>query len=200
MICKKCNKNLSEEEFPKEKGCLRHMCKICTALYKASYYNMKNRIKHPELQRNGSYEKVFICEEWCDKSNFDRWCDAQREYFVRMKEDGLKPCLDKDVLSRYYKLDKQYSPITCCFLPEEINRALKSSGFNREGMEQGVSYHKIMKKYQVSIQSVHIGTFDTKEEANECSINIKKNNLIKLANKYKKYISETVYKAIISYY
>lgn len=57
------------------------------------------------------YEDVTVCEEWLTFSNFKAWMETQ---------DWEGKQLDKDLFGN----GTLYSPKTCCFLPEKINRFL----------------------------------------------------------------------------
>lgn len=74
----------------------RHM--LCRA-YSESY-----KLRHP------TYVGVSVCPEWHSFSNFKRWYDSN---YV----DGFQ--LDKDIL---FTENKTYSPETCIFVPQWLNK------------------------------------------------------------------------------
>ena len=77
------------------------------------WHRMIERCHNPKYQETCStYIGCSICDEWKNFSNFFEW------YKVNYK-DGCE--LDKDIL---VKGNKVYSPETCCFVPQEINKIL----------------------------------------------------------------------------
>lgn len=64
------------------------------------------------IERNPTYGDCSICNEWHLFSNFEKW---YKDNYIKGNE------LDKDIL---VKGNKTYSPQTCCFVPQEINKLL----------------------------------------------------------------------------
>lgn len=80
-----------------------------------TWYQMMTR-----CYKNGgikSYKDVTVCDKWHNYMDFRTWylqnCDL---------DNPQNFALDKDLFGSEYKV---YSPETCCFLPQEINSALK---------------------------------------------------------------------------
>lgn len=69
-----------------------------------------NRLSY--IKRNPTYGDCSICEEWHYFSKFEKW---YKDNYIKGNE------LDKDIL---VKGNKIYSPQTCCFVPQEINKLL----------------------------------------------------------------------------
>jgi hypothetical protein len=150
---------------------------------------MKQRCNSKDLHvAHPSYKNCYICEEWLDFQVFAKWFDAN---YV----EGYQ--LDKDLL---VKGNKMYSPDTCCFIPQEINLAIIKPCIERE-LPIGVYKHR--KRFVVHIkenkQSKYLGLFSTVEEAANCYINNKKQQLKALACKYRGKIPSRAYKTLINY-
>ena len=69
-------------------------------------YCSKTKKKYP------TYKDCTVCKEWHNFQNFAEWAVQQPFY-------GLGYQLDKDILVRGNKL---YSPETCCYVPQQINK------------------------------------------------------------------------------
>jgi hypothetical protein len=144
-------------------------------------YNVKN-VNHDKSYRNAS-----VCKEWHNFQNFAQWY-----------EDNWKPHmegwhLDKDIL---LKENKIYSPETCCFVPSEVNRSVV---MNRKNTLLPLGVRKHYKKYKASISNLHIGVFNTPEEAFEAYKTAKEKYIKEIADKWKEQITEQVYNALINY-
>ena len=144
------------------------ICKECThrkdvrisdnPLYKR-FYTIKNRCYNPNSPDSKHYLKrgITVCEEWIsDWRVFEKWALS----------NGFKSNLEIDRIDN----DKGYSPDNCRWVERAVNvrntRKLKST--NSSG-SRGVVWHITNKKYCASIQvdgvKIHLGSFDTKEEA-----------------------------------
>lgn len=82
-------------------------------------YNDKYQTKEP------SYIGCSVSEEFHNFQNFAAWYDR------KIYESRHPLELDKDL---FIEGNKIYSPSTCCFIPKEINNALKYCRNNREKM------------------------------------------------------------------
>lgn len=156
-------------------------------------YSEKYRYKFP------TYEEAEVCNEWHCFENFERWFN-ENYYEI----DGEKTHLDKDIL---FKRNKVYSPNTCIFVPQSINKLFTKTDKLRGEYPIGVSYDKINKKYR-SICSltknkkklhIHLGLFDTQEDAFYVYKDYKENLIKDIANKYKDKIPKILYNALINY-
>ena len=83
--------------------------------------------KYDESNHNFVYNDCSVCDEWLHFSNFKKWFD---KYYI----EGYQ--LDKDIL---VKGNKVYSPETCCFVPQEINKLLTLRNRNRGKYPIGIS-------------------------------------------------------------
>ncbi len=141
--------------------------------------------------RNPTYKDCIVCKEWHNYSFFNSW----------FKENNILGFqLDKDIL---IKGNKIYSPETCCFVPQEINKLFIKREAKRGLYPIGVNLHKTTKKYvsQININgnSKHLGLFNTVNEA-FLRYKLEKEIIIKtLANEYKSVITQECYNALIKY-
>lgn len=136
-------------------------------------------------QKEPSYLKCEVCDEWKRFSNFKKWFD---ENYI----EGYH--LDKDILGNGSKV---YSPETCCFVPQEINKALQVSRINKNN---GITKYKngfsvYVPKYG---KNIYLGNFKAKEEARLRYRESKIRYIKELANKYFKNgeITEKVFNAL----
>lgn len=121
----------------------QHMLQRC--------YNAKVKEKHP------TYTNITCCEEWLSFSNFALWF---KDNYIH----GYH--LDKDLL---VKENRIYAPDTCIFSSPEINAFLTIRGNCRGNLPLGVSLHLSKFRAVVSNNSkqLHLGCFNTKEEAHQ---------------------------------
>ena len=156
-------------------------------------YSAKYQEKH--LTYNG----CSVCDDWLCYSNFKKWYD-NNYYEINNKTAQL----DKDIL---IKGNKIYSPATCIFVPQFINKLFVKKQNSRGAFPIGVSYHKASKKYETKLsifkdgKSVrkHLGLFDTPEEAFNVYKQAKEDYIKKVADEYKDKIPTELYEAMYSY-
>ena len=108
-------------------------------------------------------------------------------------------CLDKDIL---VKGNKVYSPETCCFVPNEINILFTKGNSCRGALPIGVRKRK-NGKYLTQItknsKNIHIGIFNTPEEAFQAYKVAKEDYIKKMADKWRDKISNRAYQALYNY-
>lgn len=139
-----------------------------------------------------NYLDCSVCDKWLTYSAFKEWHD---KHYI---EDWQ---LDKDLLK---KGNKVYSPETCCFVPQEINKMLTKTNAKRGDLPIGVTSTKYKyKKYraQISLEGmkVNLGYFPTKEGA-FAVYKIAKEGLLKgCAEYWKDKLEPRVYEALYNY-
>ena len=148
-------------------------------------YSEKLRYKFP------TYKDVEIFENWACFQNFAQWFEENYiEGFV----------LDKDIL---IKGSKVYSPETCCFVPQEMNKLFTKSNAKRGNLPIGVNYSKSRLKYVSQLNKnnkrTHLGYFDTPEEAFQAYKTAKESYIKEVADKWKDLIDPRVYEALYNY-
>ena len=105
--------------------------------------------------------------------------------------------LDKDILSKENKI---YSPDTCVFVPQQINKYFVKRLPSKEGYPLGVYKNKSGTYGARAIYTnKRIGTFKTAEEASNAYKQIKTESLHKTVNEYKKYLPKFIYDVLIAY-
>ena len=136
-----------------------------------------------------------MCEEWHNFQNFARWVE-ENIYFI----DRDKINLDKDILQKGNKI---YSPDTCIFVPQKINTLFCKANKIRGKYPVGVSYSKINEKFQSKIskrnKTIHLGFFNTSEEAFYAYKKEKERYIKEVADDYKPYIPQKLYEAMYRY-
>lgn len=143
---------------------------------------------------NKAYKGCFVIEEWHNFQNFAKWYD-ENYYEI----EGEKIHLDKDIL---VKGNKIYSPDTCVFVPQRINSLFIRNTLTRGNQPIGVTLKD--NKYRASISNfksghVHVGNYNTPEEAFQ-SYKVNKEKQIKqIAEEYKDKIPAKLYDTMINY-
>ncbi|HSE99915.1 MAG TPA: hypothetical protein VLA48_03380 [Nitrososphaeraceae archaeon] len=141
--------------------------------------------------KNPTYKDVTVCEEWHNFQNFAAW-------FEENHIEGFH--LDKDIL---VKENKIYSPETCCFVPAEINTLLTKTNSKRGKYPIGVCFSKRGRKFGASFnkegKKLHLGFFNTPEEAFQAYKTAKEEYIKEVADKWRKQITEQTYQALINY-
>ena len=118
-------------------------------------YSSKCHDKYP------TYKRCTVCEEWLCFQNFAKW---YHENYYNISNERME--LDKDIL---YKGNKIYSPDTCVFVPQRINKLFVKCDKNRGSEIIGVSYNEKTNKYlaQCNIDGkiLNLGRYSTPQEA-----------------------------------
>lgn len=142
-----------------------------------------------------TYKDCTVCKEWHNFQNFAKWYEDN--YY---EIEGEKMHLDKDIL---FKGNKIYSPQTCIFVPETINTLFIKSDASRGNLPIGVTFHKRDNKYYSRCNSfgklIHLGTFNSAEDAFKQYKKYKENHILELANLYKDKIPDKLYDAMVNY-
>ena len=166
-------------------NCWTDMLKRC--------YSAKYQKKYP------TYKGCYVCADWLCYPNFKKWYE-ENYYKISNKTSQL----DKDIL---IKNNKIYSPDTCVFVPNFINKLFTKRQNSRGGLPVGIYYNKTNKKYvaQLSVfkdgKSVRkgLGYFDTANEAFEAYKQAKECYIKEVADEYKDKIPTKLYEAMYSY-
>ena len=144
--------------------------------------------------KNETYLHVTCSENWFLYSKFIHDIEKMTGY---ANADWF---LDKDILSKGVKI---YSSETCCFVPREINNLFTKRRKCRGEYPIGVSFYKTTLKFKSTVSvgggKIHLGVYNTPEEA-FCVYKREKEKYIKeVANKWKDQIDIRVYEALMSY-
>ena len=158
-----------------------------------SYKKWSSMLHRCYDKKDKTYFDCVVCEDWLIYSNFKRWF---KEHYIDDWD------LDKDIL---VKGNKIYSPDTCCFVPQEINKTLTKTNATRGLLPIGVTVAKgnKYKKYRAQInffeKRINLGCFHKVEDAFFVYKKHKEQHLKYLADKYKDRLEPRVYKALYNY-
>lgn len=141
------------------------------------YHKWKHMITRCYSGRRKHYIGCTVCDEWLLFSNFKAWMNTQ---------DWEGKDLDKDIIKQGNRV---YSPDTCVFVTQQVNKLLTDSKSARGRYPIGVSKRKDKRvnQYQASIgihsKQAHLGYFDTPEKAHQAWVKAKSELLKETAYK-----------------
>lgn len=164
-----------------------------SAVYLA-WYNMIMRCYSEDVHlRQPAYIGCSISSDWHDFQDFADWYDKNC-----YSKKGYQ--LDKDLLVAGNKI---YSPITCCFIPQELNKLLIISKQARGHYPQGVDFNLNAGKYRAQIRidkkKVYLGLFDCPNEAHRAYVIAKESYVKKKALEWQDRIADNVFQALMSW-
>lgn len=149
-------------------------------------------------QRVATYQNCTMDNNWLNFENFAQW------YIDNLYNCGNEiMCIDKDIL---IKGNKHYGPETCLIVPSEINVLFVKCDKKRGIYPIGVSKHPELNKFRARMakygKEVHLGCFDTPEEAFQAYKKAKEQHIKDVADEYKaKYpdFPQKLYDAMYAY-
>ena len=159
-----------------------------------TWVHMLMRCYDPKYhEKKPTYKSCTVDEQWHNFQNFAQW------YYSNYYEfEDEKLALDKDIL---HKSNKMYSPETCVFLPVSINSLFTKSNNTRGKFPIGV--YKNRNKFQAKLskdnRKIHLGLFNTPEEAFQAYKIAKEEYIKQIAEKYKSQIPYELYQAMMNY-
>lgn len=138
-------------------------------------YQNEYQRKHP------TYKDCYVCDEWLNFQNFAEW--FHDNYY---EIDGEIIDLDKDFISMN---NKRYSPETCIFIPQAINKQILCNTNKISGLPHGVIYdfknHGIyIVKCRANHKDIYVGRFTDINEAYDNYIIVKNNILREMIKNY----------------
>lgn len=150
-------------------------------------YDKKSLIKFP------TYADCGVCDEWLDYQNFAEW-------FYNHEYSDMGYQLDKDLLIPNNKL---YSPNTCCFVPQELNKLLNCCAKRRGSLPQGVSWSSRDNVYYANTRmngrTKYLGIFDCPQEAYEVYKEHKEAYVKEKALEWQDRIADNVFQALVNW-
>ena len=166
----------------------------------STWYSMIERCydeKYHEIRP--TYINCEVDKDWLNFQKYGKWF-SDNYYEI----DNETMCLDKDILCKGNKI---YSPDTCVFVPQTINKLFVKSNKSRGDSVIGTSlYHG---KYEVKCwlfnpetgksKQEHLGRYETQEKAFEVYKYCKEKNIKQIADYYKEQITINVYNALYRY-
>ena len=149
--------------------------------------------------KHSTYADVAVCEDWLDFQNFAAWCNTQK-LFNAKDDKGKSYHLDKDILVKGCKV---YSPETCRFIPQRLNKLLSTRNKLRGEYPLGVCYNKRAKLFVAAInvdaKAKHLGYFKDEQSAFQAYKTAKEAYIKEVAEDYFNLIDEDVYEALLRY-
>ena len=139
-----------------------------------------------------TYKEVTVCNEWHNFQNFAEW-------FYQQPNAGKKGFhLDKDLMVQG---NKEYSPVACSFVPQQINALLTDRINYRGNLPLGVGGEKGSFFVQISIfgKLKKIGNFSTPKEASIVYKKTKEDYVKSVAKLYKDSIHPLVYENLMTW-
>lgn len=162
-----------------------------------TWHGMIQRCYSEEIQEKfPTYKDCSVVDEWHCFQVFSAWYD---ENFY---DCGQRMNLDKDIISKGNKI---YSPDTCIFVPQYINKLfLKGKSIKESELPTGVFFYKITNRYVArcnngSGKSITISYHNSIEEAFQAYKKFKEKHIKQIANEYKDKIPEKLYNSMINY-
>lgn len=153
-------------------------------------YNKKDKLYYRYGERG-----VIVSLEWHCYATFEKWYD---ENYYEIENEEIN--LDKDILN---KNNKEYNPNCCIFSPKTINNLFTKSNKIRGNLPIGVTYRKDINKYHSQCSTkdkrIHLGQFDTPEEAFQAYKEFKESHIKQVADEYKSKIPQKLYDAMYAY-
>lgn len=141
-----------------------------------------------------TYSECSVCPEWHNFQTFADWHSAQDHSC----SPGFE--LDKDLTVIG---NKSYRPEACSFVPSQINSLTIDSGAARGSLPIGVHLDKERGRYGAKITQdgcrIHLGWHKTPHEAFLAYKAAKRIRINQVAEKYKDYITDTIYKNLIDW-
>lgn len=150
------------------------------------WHDMIRRTTATTRIKNAAYENASVCEEWSDFESFSSW------FVLQPRMQGW--VLDKDLLSG---VEKIYSPATCCFIPREINQMLVCNRSDSGGYP-GVYRRgtKFVARVKARNKRIHVGTYETQEQALDAYLSVKSDLLSVHADAYEEVLDPRAYLAM----
>lgn len=143
--------------------------------------------EHKQDEHPAYYGISECCKEWLNYQVFAEW------YMNNRYEIDERLDLDKDIM---FPGNKIYSPYHCLLVPHRINLMFTNKKNNR-GLPNGI-YHEVS-GYSSRYNTEELGIYSTLESAYDVYAKRKKEEIIKVANKYKEIIPDEVYQALLNY-
>jgi len=158
------------------------------------WINLLNRCYNPKYHlTHSAYKDCTVCDEWLNFQNFGEWFD--KNYNLEVMQDWQ---LDKDILIYGNKI---YGPNTCCFVPKEINIAIRNNSKTQNKYSKGICFrnNKFVVCVNVGKGKKYCGSFKILSEAILCYNHSKQQYISSLLYTYKDVLSKHVYNRLLHY-
>ena len=159
------------------------------------WMSMLNRCFDAKFKQHcPTYENVTCCDEWLSFATFVEWVNKEVDY----KGKPVNSELDKDLI---IKGNKIYSPATCSFVPQEVNKLLSSGKACRGRYPVGVAFNRTGGRLSVSLscdgERRYLGLYDTPEEAFAVYKAAKEAHVKVVAGRHKEVLKPSVYDSLM---
>lgn len=165
--------------------------KGCITPEYACWQGMLRRCYEPmDEMTERNYGDCDVCPEWHNFQNFAQWCQGQQGF------NTPEANIDKDIL---VVGNRTYGPNGCCFVPRHLNAAVTGSKHTNVSGYVGVSetdYGRFTSSITLNNTGVHLGIFDTKEQAFAVYKSMKEAYIRTLSEVYKARIRRDVYESV----
>lgn len=152
-----------------------------------AWRNMLKRCYCPIYQSDQpSYIGCTVDPTWHNYQTFAYWYCSNSNY-----NKGYH--LDKDILIPGNRI---YGPQYCTLVPEAINQLFAEHGIISINRELPTGVHRHYSKFQAEYNGIHLGTFDTINDAVQVYTNVKRKHILLLAERYKYDLPENAYYAV----
>lgn len=163
------------------------------------WYDMLKRCYDKRYtDKHTTYKKITVCEEWHNFQVFSKWFD-DNYYTV----EGQRMELDKDIIN---PTSTQYNPDNCSFVPKIINTLFVKPNSENKSRDLPLGVEKYSEyKYVARVSKRIDGTRDTYKgflnyvDAFKKYKEVKEDYIKEMADRYKDYIPEPLYKALYRY-
>lgn len=163
--------------------------------YMVWYAMMQRCYDTKSMYDKPTYEKCLVSKEWHCYEDFIPWFN---ENYYEIQDEEM--CLDKDILIRNNHI---YSPDTCIFVPQAINKLFTKRQLHRGKYPIGVSYNRRSNSFAAACSKSGkyetIGYYNNPYDA-FLAYKHEKELIIKIvAEEYKSLIPQRLYDALIRY-
>ena len=170
-----------------------------TRIY-VTWFHMLERCYDEKIhKKRPTYKDCNASEEFHNFQNFGEW-DKDNFYQI----EGQRMELDKDILVKHNKI---YSPSTCIYVPETINKLFIKNDKNRGESVIGTTLFKGKYVVQCSLinpetgksKNEYLGYYETQEKGFEIYKYYKERNIKQVADYFKRQIPSELYNAMYRY-
>lgn len=138
-----------------------------------------------------TYTRVTVCAEWHNFQNFAGWYSTPNSGRLGFQ-------LDKDLRVLGCAV---YSPVTCSYVPQAINKVLTDHGNARGDLPVCVGYLRGRYQARVNERGIrkYLGIYDTVREAFESYRRAKEHHVKELAQEFQRVLHPEVFETLMKW-